>query len=470
MMDKSRILVVEDEALIAASLARTLSSLGYTVPEPVSTGEGAISVVTFNPPDLVLMDIELIGPLNGIETAEKIHAIAPVPVVYLTAFTDDQRLKQARLTQPYGYLVKPVQTRELHATIQMALYKHGLDRKLRESEDRYRSVVTQAGEAIAIFDCETKQLLEVNPAFKRLFGYTDEEIPALTLYDIMAHKPEDFNGNFRKIIAERQYFFGEKQCRCKDRSEFFVEMSAGMVERDGKPALVCVIAHDVTERKRAEQALVLANKKLNLLGSITRHDVLNKMTVLLGFMEHVKRKLEDSTLLSYLEKAMQAARDIRAIIEFTRTYQNLGLDAAVWQKIDPLLFHICTPEVQMVATNLENLEIFADPMLGKVFDNLSDNAVRHGERVNTIEVSFKKTTEGLTLIWEDNGVGIPANEKEQIFLRGFGKHTGLGLFLVREILDITGISIKETGEKGKGARFEMAVPRGMWRITGTGGK
>ena len=127
-MNKHTILVVEDEALIAATLVLTLSSLGYYVPEPVSTGEDAIRAVKAWQPDLVLMDIQLIGEMNGIEAAEKIRAIADIPVVYLTAYTDDLRLKQAKLTDPYGYLVKPVHSHELHATIEMALYKHALDK------------------------------------------------------------------------------------------------------------------------------------------------------------------------------------------------------------------------------------------------------------------------------------------------------------------------------------------------------
>lgn len=207
-------------------------------------------------------------------------------------------------------------------------------------------------------------------------------------------------------------------------------------------------------------------KKLNLLGSITRHDILNKMTVLLGYLEQVKRRLTDPLLLGYLEKSIQAARDIRNIIDFTRMYQDLGVKAAGWQKVAPPLLCTRTPDIQVIVTDMPELEIFADPMLGKVFEKLFDNAVRHGERVNKIEISYTKTLEGITLIWEDNGTGIPALEKEQIFLRGFGKHTGLGLFLVREILEITGITIKETGEKGKGARFEMTVPKGAWRMAG----
>jgi signal transduction histidine kinase len=113
------------------------------------------------------------------------------------------------------------------------------------------------------------------------------------------------------------------------------------------------------------------------------------------------------------------------------------------------------------------VEIFADPLLGKVFFNLVDNAARHGGSVSTVRVSAEEKADGYAIIFEDNGSGIADEDKEQIFERGFGKNTGMGLFLVREILAITGITIRETGKAGTGARFEIAVPRGAYRFTPT---
>jgi signal transduction histidine kinase len=109
------------------------------------------------------------------------------------------------------------------------------------------------------------------------------------------------------------------------------------------------------------------------------------------------------------------------------------------------------------------LLVYADPMLEKVFSNLLDNTVRHSEGATAVHTYYRTTDEGVTLIWEDNGVGISYDKKEKIFIRGFGKNTGLGLFLAREILDITGIAIHETGKPGEGARFEIVVPKGMYR-------
>jgi signal transduction histidine kinase len=121
-----------------------------------------------------------------------------------------------------------------------------------------------------------------------------------------------------------------------------------------------------------------------------------------------------------------------------------------------------------VALNMDGhgIQVFADPMLERVFFNLLDNSHRHGQRVSSIRVSVRMAGEDLVVVWEDDGVGIPADEKEQIFERGFGKNTGLGMFLAREILSITGIAITEKGEPGKGARFEITVPKGAFRLSG----
>ena len=115
--------------------------------------------------------------------------------------------------------------------------------------------------------------------------------------------------------------------------------------------------------------------------------------------------------------------------------------------------------------DLPPVEIFADPIFKKIFYNFLDNAIRHGQKVRTITVSTHDGPNGLVISWEDDGVGIPAHEKEKIFSKDYGKHTGLGLFLAAEICSVTGITLQETGEPGKGARFELLVPPGSYRFT-----
>ncbi|MDP3565242.1 MAG: sensor histidine kinase, partial [Methanoregula sp.] len=154
-------------------------------------------------------------------------------------------------------------------------------------------------------------------------------------------------------------------------------------------------------------------------------------------------------------------------IEFTRTYQELGVKVPGWITLGDVVTHVESRVPVTFSGTCRGIEIFADPMLERVFFNLVDNAIRHGGRVTEITVSCEREPDGILVIFEDNGTGVPYADKERIFERGVGKNTGLGLFLVREILSITAITIKETGVYGKGARFEISVPERMYRFVTT---
>ncbi len=219
----------------------------------------------------------------------------------------------------------------------------------------------------------------------------------------------------------------------------------------------------------SQDAYKNANKKLNLLSSITRHDIKNQLMALMGFIELSKEKTTDPDLLHFIEREDIAAHAIERQIEFTKNYEDIGVNAPKWQDIGvhaKALRTLIPPEEIEVSVNVEGLEIFADPLLEKVFENLIDNSRRHGERVRHITFSSMQAgQDNLTIVYEDDGIGVHETDKERIFKKGFGKHTGLGMFLSREILTITGFSIKESGVYGKGARFEILVPRGMYRFT-----
>ncbi|QSZ66246.1 PAS domain S-box protein [Methanofollis aquaemaris] len=232
---------------------------------------------------------------------------------------------------------------------------------------------------------------------------------------------------------------------------------------------VILVARDITERKIAEMAIRTANEKLNLLSSITRHDILNQITVLLGYIGFTKAETTDPTVLGYIEKEEMAAESIRRQIEFTRDYQDIGVAAPVWQDVRRVIAgSVRALDVGGVALSIEfeGLEIYADPLLQKVFFNLVDNALRYGEHVTTIRFSCTEEEGGVVIVCEDDGVGIPEQFKDGIFKREYYKNTGLGLYLSREVLAITGLLIRETGEPGKGARFEISVPRRACRFVG----
>ncbi len=223
-------------------------------------------------------------------------------------------------------------------------------------------------------------------------------------------------------------------------------------------------ARFISERQRAESALKRANEQINLLASITRHDIKNKLTAMIAYLVLIKENPHAPECITFIDKIEQITNTIRNQIEFTRVYQDLGSHEPLWQKVNDILPYQEVPPELTFKPNVKDLEIYADPMLAKVFQTLLDNSIRHGERVTAITISYILKPSGCRIIWEDNGVGIVEDEKSSIFERGFGKNTGLGLFLAKEILTITGIGIHETGIPGEGARFEILVPPELFRV------
>ncbi len=259
----------------------------------------------------------------------------------------------------------------------------------------------------------------------------------------------------------------------KPRSDVYREVQVGdalfaeTVTHSEEFKSIRIYAHDITERVQITSALEQANRKLNLLSSITRHDIKNKLTGVLGYLELSLESTKDPAMTEYLRRAESSANAIRHQIDFTKEYENLGIRAPVWQGIS---IHVDEVKKQIdlsritIRVETNGLLIYADPMFTKVIYNLMDNSQRHGKHVSGIRIHGKITPGGYTLVYEDDGIGIPAADKDKIFDRMVGKKSGIGLFLVREILSITGITIVEVGEPGKGARFEISIPNGKFKI------
>lgn len=190
---------------------------------------------------------------------------------------------------------------------------------------------------------------------------------------------------------------------------------------------------------------------------------MNNLSVIYGSLGLAEKKCLDPALQTILETILSATNAVLSQIEFTKVYQDLRSQKPRWQDLQSLFPLSYVPQTIQMVSEISGIELYADPLLEKVFLNLLDNSIRHGEQVTEIRVSYCQSGPDIMILWEDNGVGILESEKELIFERGFGKHTGFGMFLVREILFLTGITIRETGKPGKGARFEITVPLGKFR-------
>jgi PAS domain S-box-containing protein len=342
---------------------------------------------------------------------------------------------------------------------------------LRESEVRYRNVVEDQTEFICRFTPDGN-LTFVNDAYCRYFdldkdaciGKTHpvvlppEDVPLLEHY-LAALTPEN-----PVAVIDHRIIKPSGEIRWQHWSDRAIFDSAGRIIEYQS------VGRDITNRKNTEQALLESNRKLNLLSSITRHDILNQLTALqgaLGLIEMETGNPEDHR--KWVQAAIRSSEMIRGQIVFTRMYEEIGVQEPRWQNLHTAATTVCMDDgyrTVEIDPHLGHVEIFADPLLRTVFGNLFENSARHGGSVTRILVGGMETPDGYTLFIEDDGDGVAPEDKARIFQKGVGRHTGLGLFLAKEVLEITGLSICETGEFGKGARFEIRIPKGMFRKTG----
>jgi PAS domain S-box-containing protein len=241
-----------------------------------------------------------------------------------------------------------------------------------------------------------------------------------------------------------------------------------VIDAEGKRRLVVHIS-DITDHQESESALELANKKLNILGSATRHDVLNSLTGLFGYLELAESKTSDEILLRYIRKARNASEVIRKQMEFTKIYQEIGSKHPDWINVGETIRRtsgsLGHSEVK-INVDVDPIEVYADPLIEKAFYNLVENSVRHGERVKNITICNEQIDGSMKIIFKDDGKGINTEEKDLVFKRGYGKNTGYGLYMAREVLGITGLTIVEKGMPGQGACFEIMIPAGKYRRLG----
>jgi signal transduction histidine kinase len=269
---------------------------------------------------------------------------------------------------------------------------------------------------------------------------------------------------FRTEVGVKNAEVEQEELRGLIKVKFSLRVTTAPLVILGK-SMVAMYVEDITEQKRMQTAILMANKKLNLLGTVTRHDIVNQLSVLMGNLEIASMKDPESPLIKYQKKAMESGENIATILSFSKDYQLMGTEAPSLINVrESCTRSIGTVDAKDVRVNIEigDLQVFADRMLEKVFLNLMDNSVRHGEKVKNIWIRSSPAEGGITITFEDDGAGVPLSEKEKIFELGYGKHTGLGLYLVREILGITNISIKEAGSEGKGAKFVLHVPTGSF--------
>jgi PAS domain S-box-containing protein len=340
--------------------------------------------------------------------------------------------------------------------------------ELLESEKKFRSVFETFIDVYYQTDMDGI-ILMVSPSCKKISGWEPDELTGTNAQELFPDERE-----LKKLTAElvKKGAVRDYQVQLKNSEGRYISASLNshvISDSGGNPVRIEGTIRDHTDKKAAEDALALAQKKLGLLNTVTFQDIQNAVFSLNGYFQLQQQSPMDETLQRYLAKEMEIVLTITDSLIFAGQYQSMGQSPPRWQNVHhAFLYGISHLDLARYTRTIriEGLEIYADPMLENVFFTLAENVVLNAKTATEISLTYRHSPEGLVLVFSDNGPGILLKLKEKIFERRYEKRRGIGLFLAREILSITGITIHETGEQGKGARFEMLVPKGGYRFTG----
>ena len=509
-MANAKILVVEDEGIVAADIQSTLKSLGYDVPAIAFSGEEAIKKVEEIQPDLVLMDIVLRGDMDGIQAAEEIHNRFNIPVVYLTAYADDKILQRAKITEPFGYILKPFEERELHINIEIALCKHKVEKALKESEEFSSSLLSNSPNPIIVINKDTS-IRYVNPALERLTGFSSEELIGRKSPYPWWPEGRLQDTEFKKKRAEKV----EELFQKKNGERFWVEMSSAPIIRDGKLKYYLANWVDTTERKISEECLLQSEKMASIgqLAAGVAHEINNPSTfvnVNAVTMENWWRLFEPilskatesgwdrelgieklSEMLTKFPKMIQSIKEGTARIssitsslrEFARSGHKEKQPVNIQQVIENTIIMSRNQykyHADLVTENKSEIPIIFgnSQKLEQVFVNLIINATdaikektdimrdlgQPFKGLISISTSLQETSKKtIEIIVTDNGIGMEPDIMSKIFdpfftTKSNKKGTGLGISIVYGIVQDHGGKILVESTKEEGSAFTISLP------------
>ncbi|HLC17081.1 MAG TPA: ATP-binding protein [Thermodesulfovibrionia bacterium] len=485
-MVKPQIMVVEDEWIVAQNIQKHLQKLGYAVPHIVGSGEEAVRLAEKSNPDVVLMDIVLLGKTDGIETANQIRSRFDIPVIYLTAYADNKMLERAKLTEPFGYVIKPFGDREIQVAIEMAMYKHKMEKQLKESKNWLSTTLRSIGDAVIATDVRTCVNF-MNPVAESLMGWQESEVcgkPLKDYFRIMFNGLESQGYDLLKkamvdgVVVNHM----NHQLIAKDGRKIAIDLSVAPIKNDNNRINgVVVVFRDITERKQAEAAF---QKQREDFISILIHDLKGGVVPILGFTERlIKGKVKtEQDLQDTFQIIKKAAQDLLQNIE--KTSQSLKRKARL-QCFNPEKAPLTNIVINVINNIMSIIDekgieiLFNDRrqthwhQLDEIFltvdsyqfqtlvENMLGNAVKYAR--NSIKVYLKGSDNCIKFVISDDGPGIPKIYHKQIFkeyfqVPGSKEGTGIGLYSVQKVVENHRGKIVVYSAEDMGTTFEITFP------------
>jgi two-component system, cell cycle sensor histidine kinase and response regulator CckA len=484
-MTSANILIVEDERIVAKDIEERLKELEYGVSATVTSGKKAIEKAEILHPDLVLMDIRLKGDMDGIETAEAIKNRFDIPVIYLTAYADEATLERAKVTEPFGYILKPFNERDLHSTIEMALYKHKIERRLREDEEWLSTTLKSIGDGVVTTDILEKVTF-MNPMAEALTGLRQGEAIGKGLTELLT-----ICGDHGQGAEESPVQSAIRDGRTIALTNRFMVMATGgrripvdntvapIRDARGRVTGAVLVFRDVSERKHFETQLQHSQemKVLGQLAAGVAHEVRNPLNAILAITEALFQDIGDNKeyqpYLEHIRTQVNRLSDLmKDLLAFGKPIQPSGLKSESLSAICTSTLNLWKQtalskrhEVRFLSQiESEDVAVLADnPKLQQVFLNLLENAAHQSPEGSEIMLALLKPEGGTVQIQiSDQGMGIPSDKLEMVFEPFFTTRrggVGLGLSLVKRFVESMGGIVRIwNNDNAPGCTAEVALP------------
>jgi PAS domain S-box-containing protein len=491
---KTRILVVEDESIVALDLQDRLREIGYSVPALARSGESAIKKVAEIQPDLILMDINLDGEMDGIEAAERIRREFDIPVIFLTAFSDRATLERARFAGPYGYILKPFEIENVHSAIEMAVHRHRLENQLRDSERRFRRLFEQSHDAIIVHTLDGL-IQDANNRACQMLGLDRDALLQTAIQSLQPDDELEATRNSLQNLSESGAIQYESRFTRANGTEIITDISASLIDRE--EGLVQAVIRDITDRVLSERELhaqkielEARNEELNAFAHTVAHDLKASLGLITGYLllmeEHLGDKADmimDKSLQVVLHQSGKMNNIIDALLLLAGVrntlveVQPLDMEHIVKEALARLEKELEKSHAEVILPTCWPRAIGYPPWVEEVWVNYVSNAIKYGGKPPRLELgadiilgncsSTPIDGRDTVCFWvKDNGPGLSSREQARLFTPFTRLHRtraaghGLGLSIVRRIVEkLNGqVSVTSVGVPGRGSTFYFSLP------------
>jgi len=492
----TRILVVEDERIVAKDLSESLERMGYQVIGSAATSQAALDLAAQHLPELVLMDIRISGDVDGIATADVLRNRFGIPVIYLTAYADDETLARAKVTAPLGYIVKPFKSAEIRGAIEVAMVRHKLEREVSDREHWFSTTLRSVGDAVIAVDPDARVRF-LNEVAAQLLGVNEADVVGRSIEEVVQLSDERSNepieNPVRNAIEHRRVGALPETTLLANapRKQPIEDSCAPIVDDSGRLLGAVMVFRDVTEKRRTQLRLAL-NDRLVALGTLVAgvaHELSNPLTAIFGHAELIKSQLGrieslgTTTAREHIAKARESAE---AMGEAALLMKDVVSDLRLLSSPQPDALEIVSVraalELALRRTNAyvserarvvveyeADFRVRADRRrLAQVFVNLLTNAahaiVPGAATSNLISVRLDSTPEGEARVSvQDTGCGMSAEVLRRVFdpfytTKTIGSGSGLGLAISQGIVRSFQGDIRVVSEVGKGSVFVVVLP------------